>query len=339
MFFALVANDPSSFDRLYRWTVDNLAEGRMARQLPAWSWGTRIDGTFGIKDSNSASDGDIWIAFDLIQAGRLWKRVDYTAAGQGLLKLIAQKEVFRVHGFFALLPGQTGFEHGGTIVVNPSYMPLFVLRSHARSQPAGPWSQIAESLPGLLRGGSIDGFAPDWLQITPDGTISPASAPDRPGTPAIGSYDAIRVYLWSGLTAEGTPGRAAVLKDLASMAIYEVAHPLPCEAIVERQMIEGQMHGMTANAEAAKADGELHARGSGPIAYSAALIPFLEASHAFGAADVQEKRLNAAWSSYSNLYGNPPHYYDQNLVMFALGFTEHRYRISSDGDLETAWQK
>jgi endo-1,4-beta-D-glucanase Y len=324
MFFALVANDPSCFDRLYRWTVQNLAAGRLDRQLPAWSWGTRIDGTQGIKDPNSASDGDIWIAFDLIQAGRLWKRVDYTTAGEGLLQLIAQKEVFQVHGVFALLPGQKGFEHDGTVVLNASYMPLFVLRSAAGSQPAGPWSQIAESLPGLLRGGSIDGFASDWVQITPNGTISPVSAPDKPGTPAIGSYDAIRVYLWSGLTAEGTPGRDAVLKELASMAVYTETHPLPPEFIVDGPVHMGAL---------------LHVRGNGPLSYSAALIPFLEATHAFGAANEQEKRLNAAWSPSSGSYGYPSHYYDQNLAMFALGFTEHRYRIRSNGELEISWQK
>jgi endoglucanase len=339
MFFSLVANDRSCFDRLYRWTSDNLAEGRLDRQLPAWSWGTRGDGTQGIMDANSASDGDIWIAFDLIQAGRLWKRADYTAAGQGLLSLIAQKEVTRVHGVFALLPGQSGFEHKGTVVLNPSYMPLFVLRSAARSQPAGPWSQIAGSLPALLRGASIDGFAPDWLQITADGTITPAAAPDKPGTPATGSYDAIRIYLWSGLTAAGTPGRDAVLKQLASMVIYAAAHPLPPEFIIDRQMLEGQMHGKTADAEAAKTDGLLDVKGSGPLSYSAALIPFLEATHAFVAAGEQEKRLNGAWSSSSGSYGDPPHYYDQNLAMFAVGFTEHRYRINSNGELETPWQR
>jgi endoglucanase len=327
MFFALVANDPSCFDRLYRWTVDNLSEGRLDRQLPAWSWGTRIDGTQGIKDTNSASDGDIWIAFDLIQAGRLWKRADYSSAGEALLKLIAQKEVIKVHGLFALMPGQTGFVHDGTIILNPSYMPLFVLRSAARSQPAGPWSQIAGSLPLLLRGSSIDGFASDWLQVTAEGTMSAVAAPEKPGTFATGSYDAIRVYLWSGLTAAGTPGREAVLKELASMVIYAEAHPVPPEVIFDTPLVEGQIH-----------DGRLHVRGRGPISYSAALIPFLEAAHAFVAATEQEKRLDAAWSSSSGFYGDPPHYYDQNLAMFALGFTEHRYRFSSNGELETPWQ-
>src|ERR1700720_885273 len=98
MFFALVANDPASFDLVYQWSAAHLANGSVARNLPAWSWGRRPDGTWGIKDSNSASDADMWMAYDLIQAGRLWKRPDYTSAGEILLKLIASKEVLQVHG-------------------------------------------------------------------------------------------------------------------------------------------------------------------------------------------------------------------------------------------------
>jgi len=38
MFFALVANDRSHFDRLLHWTELNLAAGDLTHQLPAWLW-------------------------------------------------------------------------------------------------------------------------------------------------------------------------------------------------------------------------------------------------------------------------------------------------------------
>jgi endoglucanase len=317
MFFALVANDPVRFDLLYRWSVEHLADGSLKENLPAWSWGRGPDGTLGIKDSNSASDADMWIAYDLIQAGRLWRRPDYTNAGTGLLKLIATKEVSQVHGSFVLLPAKTGFEHSGTVVLNPSYMPLFLFHAAARSQPAGPWSALAGSLPGLLRMGSIDGFAADWLQVSSDGIIRPIPAPGSMAS-AMGSYDAIRVYLWSGITAPGTPGHDAVLNELSGMANYMKAHPLPPESVTAGQQVPSH---------------------TGPVSYSAALIPFLQASQAPQAASLQERRLNAAWSSRSGLYGEPPRYYDQNLSMFALGFIEHRYRIRNTGELEVSWQR
>jgi len=38
------------------------------------------------------------------------------------------------------------------------------------------------------------------------------------------------------------------------------------------------------------------------------------------------------------LYGDPPAYYDQNLVLFAQGFSESRYRFGADGSLAPAWE-
>lgn len=318
MFFALVANDSTTFERSYQWTVHNLADGNMEQNLPAWSWGHKPDGTFGVTDTNSASDADMWIAYDLIQAGRLWKRRDYTTAGDSLLKLIAAKEVSHKFSFPVLLPAHTGFEHDDATILNTSYMPLFLFQAAAKAQPAGPWSSMAAALPSLVRGATIRGFATDWLKIDTDGIMSPAPALNSDTEEATGSYDAIRVYLWAGLTASATPGHDAILNDLSGMATYMKSHALPPESVTESQP-------------------SIH--GTGPISFSAALIPFLQASQAFDSVTQQQKRLNAAWSSRSGLYGEPPRYYDQNLAMFALGYTEHRYRMQNSGDLEVSWQK
>jgi endoglucanase len=318
MVFALVANDQVRFDLLYQWSVEHLADGSLKENLPAWSWGREPDGTWGAKDSKSASDADMWMVYDLIQAGRLWKRADYTSAGESLLKLVANKEVSHVHGFFVLLPAQTGFEHGGTVVLNPSSTPLFLFHAAAQSRPAGPWTALAASLPSLLRMSSVAGFAADWLQVTSSGTICPIPSPDSSTAMATGSYDAIRDYLWSGITSPGTQGRDAVLKELSDMATYMRKHPAPPEFVTED-------YPATAHA--------------GPISYSGALIPFLQASQAPEAAALQQRRLNVAWSSRSGLYGEPPRYYDQNLSMFALGYMEHRYRIRNTGELEVSWQR
>jgi endoglucanase len=317
LFFALIANDPQHFDLMYRWTQDHMAEGSLKENLPAWSWGRKPDGTWGIKDSNSASDADMWIAYDLIQAGRLWKRPDYASTGESLLSKIASREVANVHGSPTLLPGKTGFEHNGTFVLNPSYMPLFLFDAAGRAQPVGPWIAMAKSLPSLLHKGSIAGFAADWLEVTPDGTVRPISAPDGNSTMAIGSYDAIRIYLWSGITSPDASGRNAVLNELSAMTAYMRKHTVPPESVTDGQTMLA----------------------TGPISYSAALIPFLLASRAPEAAARQEMRLNSAWSSRTGLYGQPPRYYDQNLSMFTFGYLEHRYRIGSTGELEVSWQR
>src|SRR5438105_1905284 len=62
-FFALVANDRSRFDGLLHWTEINLASGDLTSHLPAWSWGKNPNNKWGVLDSNSASDADLWMAY------------------------------------------------------------------------------------------------------------------------------------------------------------------------------------------------------------------------------------------------------------------------------------
>jgi endo-1,4-beta-D-glucanase Y len=318
MFFALVANDRPGFERIYHWTVQNLAGGDLANNLPAWSWGRKPDGTLGVKDSNSASDADLWIAYDLIQAGRLWKRPDYTTTGDALLKQIAAREVSNAHSFPVLLPGHTGFEHEGTSLSNPSYMPLFLLEAAAKAQPTGPWKAMANSLPTIIQKTSINGFATDWFKIDSDGMMTPSAALDSGSDEASGSYDAVRVYLWAGITSASTPGREAILKSLSGMTSYLKVHQLPPESVSGSQ---------------------LNPHGTGPVSFSAALIPFLLSVQELNAATAQQKRLDAALSPRTGLYGNPPRYYDQNLAMFSVGYTTHKYRIQSNGDVEVLWRR
>jgi endoglucanase len=54
-------------------------------------------------DTNSASDADVWIAWSLLEAGRLWKHPDYTRTGKALLKRIVSEEVVKVPGLGAML--------------------------------------------------------------------------------------------------------------------------------------------------------------------------------------------------------------------------------------------
>lgn len=72
LFFSLVANDRVTFERIRVWTYDNLAAGDLSARLPAWQWGKRPDGVWGVVDDNSATDADTWLAYTLLEAGRLW---------------------------------------------------------------------------------------------------------------------------------------------------------------------------------------------------------------------------------------------------------------------------
>ncbi|NUT14345.1 MAG: cellulase, partial [Cupriavidus sp.] len=145
MVFALVADDRDTFDRLWRWSVVHLGDGRLDDKLPAWQWGRRDDGSWGVLDRNPAADADLWFAFALAEAARLWHAPAYADAARALLRLVAAQEVVTLPGFGPmLLPGPAGFIDSGSDGsrrwrLNPSYLPLPLLRRLSAFDPSGLW--------------------------------------------------------------------------------------------------------------------------------------------------------------------------------------------------------
>ncbi len=319
LFFALVDNDKTRFAKVLSWTQTNLANGDLTAQLPAWSWGQAPDGSWKILDGNPAADSDLWIAYSLIEAGRLWRDPRYEKMGSAMASLIAQQEVAMVPGVgTTLLAGARGFHpDASTWILNPSYLPLPVLTRFANASPVGPWNAVIASLRPLLRNGSGAGYAMDWVGA---GTgVRPIPAPGSKETQAIGSYDAIRVYLWLGISDPATPGRGELLGYVTGMAAYLKSHTVPPEKV--------DSAGKALNA-------------AGPAGFSAALVPFLDAERMRSEQKVQADRLAGMKDPASGLYGNGPNdlrYYDQNLALFSTGWTDERYRFGSDGRLRVKW--
>jgi endoglucanase len=321
MFFALVAGDSGLFERLRIWTENNLAQGNLSRHLPSWSWGQSGDGSWRVLDENSAADSDLWLAYDLLQAGSLWQRPEYTRAGKALLLNISNEEVAQVPNVGpVLMPGRVEF-FGKTDrwTINPSYMPLPLLYAASHFEPDGPWQKMASVLPDWLRRASPNGYAMDWVayEDAARSSFSPASDPGDPSRTARGSYDAIRVYLWAGMTARETPGAAKLLDAFTPMARLMRNDPGPPETI--------------------SPDGTILSHSS-PPGFSAALVPFLASSGERVAAAAQLHLVTAEFDKQTGLLGIPPRYYDQNLALFGLGWQEQRFRFNPDGTLRVRWK-
>ncbi len=309
MFFALVANDRTRFDGLLHWTETNLAGGDLSAQLPAWLWGQGADKSWGVRDSNPAADADLWMAYTLLEAGKAWGEPRYTSLGTALAKRIASQEVAQIPGFGSMvLPGPNGFQQGSSYRLNASYVPLQVLAGLAHELPDGPWQQIQAKIPALLEASSPHGFATDWVEIREGGSFAPS---------AIGSYDAIRVYLWAGMLDPETAQRGAILKTLSGMQRYLQANAAPPEKVKQDGSIAGP---------------------KGPVGFSAALLPFLVAVGEKNLENQQDSRLQSELDSKTGLYGTPAKYYDQNLSLFAFGFLERRFWFNSQGTLQLSWK-
>lgn len=315
LFFALVANDRAAFDRLLRWTEDNLAAGDLGGRLPAWQWGRHDDATWRVLDPNAAADADLWLAYTLGEAAQLWGERRHRALASLLAARIVREEVRALPGYGAvLLPGPQGFgpePRDGRLHarLNASYLPLPLLRRFA-VRLGGIWDEVLRTSLQIIEASAPLGYAADWLRYESDpaqrtGALRlPDDAAQRSG-----SYDAIRVYLWLGISSSQDPAQAALLARLRPMADWIERHGAPPEAVDPR---DGQAHG------------------EGPSGFSAATLPFLAASRRSAALQQQQQRLRR----------QPPRdmaYYEQALALFGQGFQDERYRFERDGTLLPAW--
>lgn len=296
LFFALVAGDKATFAQLLQWTQQHLAEGDLTARLPAWLWGQNEQQQWAVLDSNSAADSDLWLAYDLLEAGRLWQNRRYQVLGTLLLQRIAREEVVDIPGLgVMLLPGKVGFVAEQSWKLNPSYLPPQLLARF--SSFTGPWQAMRHSYLRLLAGAAPKGLVPDWI-------VWHASSGWQPDAErgSRGSYDAIRNYLWVGMLALDAPERKALLAQLQPMADLTAEQGLPPERV---DALTGQSHGV------------------GPVGFSAALLPML---HNTLAEQVQRQRLAAtAFDGQA--------YYDTVLRLFGEGWIQGRYRFNAAGEL------
>lgn len=310
MFFALVANDRPHFDGLLRWTETNLAEGDLSTHLPAWLWGHEANNQWGVIDHNPASDADLWMAYTLLEAGKAWNEPRYTKIGLALTHQIAEQEVVQVPGLgTTLLPAPTGFQHGSTYRLNASYMPLQIILGLSHFVPDGPWEKVAASVLAVISKSAPHGFVSDWTDFK--------AAPELQATPGIGSYDAIRVYLWAGMLDTATPNQDSVLKSILGMANYLHTNPRPPAKV--------------------RPDGSIEDPNS-PVGFSAGLLPYAAALHEDQIENQQMSQVQSQLKPQTGLFGAPARYYDQNLALFGLGFLQQQFSFDSEGALKLKWK-
>ena len=192
MLLAVANRDRARFDALWNWTRQHL-QVREDR-LFAWRWEPR---TRSVTDHNSASDGDILIAWALARAAKTWDDRDLRHEAVAISRDIRKLLVRRVEGRTVLLPGPDGFEGDGAVVVNPSYwiFPAFSALDKIDSSPV--WHELSATGRDLLHVSRFGQFQlpPDWLELV--GEQQRVAS----GFPAEFGYNAVRIPLylsWAG---------------------------------------------------------------------------------------------------------------------------------------------
>lgn len=309
LLFALVANDRTSFDLILRWTEDNLANGDLTSQLPAWNWGKRTDGSWGVIDDNAAADADLWIAYALGEAGRLWKAQKYKALAELMAARILREETAEIPGLgLTLLPGPKGF-HPDEVTwrLNPSYLPIQIMRRFAIIYPEHGWDKVAMTSLEIITRSAPVGFVPEWV----DYQTGKGFQVDINPTLAEGGFNAIRVYLWAGMLDSRDPASLILLTKLAQMGRY-----LASNGMLQREIntSEGVI------------------KGSASAGFSSALLPFLKASKLGKVLHQQRQRVIAL-----SPLDRTDNYYDQVLTLFGLGWLEGYYKFDHNGMLKPRW--
>lgn len=302
LFFALVANDQETFESVLEWSVANLARGNVADIGMAWLWGQdKLTKSWGVLDANPATDAEMFLAYALLEAARLWQRPDWAKLGDQVLARVESQMIKRQGDRVVLLPAPFGFELAQGLRTNPSYLPAWQLAYFAQHSQNPLWFELLAQLPQLLQSSSPHGLPPDWVLVTPEGY-----APDSErGT--LGSYDAIRCYLWAAMSPAYTDPDKHALK--------------PVITLLQRQQTAPERWDVATG----------WTTGVGPVGF--------EASLALYATWQQEPELaqrlwaRVAAQTHDGLVGSPARYYDQVLTLFAQGYAQNRFAFAADGAL------
>ena len=296
MFFALVANDRETFDRLLEWTEKNLAKGDITKQLPSWLWGKNGE-SWGIIDSNNATDSDLWIAYDLLEAARIWNEPKYAEKARAMMQLL-KNDVREVPNLGrVLLPGGQGFDHPTHVTLNPSYWPLFILRRMALEDPY--WATVAEGTVRALVRTAPAGFSPDWAKIDKTGKLIAPEGDDY----TLGSYNSIRVYLWTGMLSPEDPAYDILKAQFEPRISLTQSVNMPPEKV---NVVTGAVNQ------------------AGSAGFAACLLELLDGTKT---ADLIRTVIGSEPIIGENYYRNV-------LMLYGAGFDEGLYRFDVDGRLE-----
>jgi len=194
LLLALAFNDRAAFARIWSWTEQNLwvrDDG-----LLAWAWQQNPDGGGAIQDINNATDGDILIAWALLEGGARWQEDRLSEAGLAIANAVLEHTTVEVAGQTLLRPGVEGFQAPHQIV-NPSYWVFPALARLHDLMPDVRWNALSQSgywlldrLPASYR------LVPEWTAITAEGLIA-----EPQNLESVAGYNALRVPLyliWAG---------------------------------------------------------------------------------------------------------------------------------------------
>lgn len=195
MLLATWANDRPMFERLLNWTQTHLI--RPNDSLHAWSWHPYAAAK--VPDTNTATDGELSIAWALLRASDRWAVPQWRELAVRMGNDILATALRSAGGRRLLAPGAQGFDRADYVVINPSYYNFPAIRALARATGDLRWVTVETDGLWLLQQARYGhyGLPPDWVEVrNADAAVMPGNS-----RKLMFSWDALRVPLfltWAG---------------------------------------------------------------------------------------------------------------------------------------------
>jgi len=307
LFFALVANDKKAFEKILAWTEENLADDDLATHLPAANWG-KSEETWGATTDTENIGANLWMAYALGEAGRLWTNRRYVALSSLMADRILSTETLNMPKLGLVLAANSSVAETdrSSVYFNPSHMPLQLLHWFAARSNDKRWGELLTSSRQIILGASPKGYAPDWIKYDFGKGFIPSTDEEKSSQ---GGQQAIRVYLWAGMLNRDDADRADLLEAFKQMARFVENQGAPPASIDTRTGAADEL---------------------GSSGFSAALIPLLQTTGLTKAAEAQRVRSESQPIAEKT-------YFDQVLSLYALGWRDNLYRFDSKGTLTPRW--
>lgn len=166
LYFALKNNDIRTFNKVHRWYKNNLKSNDYG--LIGWKWGKdNKDLSWHLLDSNNATDGDLWIAYDNLLMYEKTKNIEYKNEAMKMVASIKKNLILSLHGKLFLLPAEQGFVQENFIEINLSYYLFFIFDKFKEYDNDSVWQQLKSDGIALLKEAV---FTPlklpaDWIKV------------------------------------------------------------------------------------------------------------------------------------------------------------------------------
>lgn len=205
MLFAVAADDERSFRRIWSWTKKNLQVRDDA--LLAWRWDPAVG---KVTDKNNATDGDLLVAWALLEAAARWEESNLRDEALHILSDVKKHLIVDTTFGPGLLPGVDGFvDDAATVTLNLSYWIFPALNRFAREDEDRLWLSVLATGQRLIELARFGRYAlpSNWISVK-DEIVRTGE-----GREPLYGYDAVRIpiHLCLAQRLGGAPLHTALL--------------------------------------------------------------------------------------------------------------------------------